>query len=695
MSKLRARKKSAAQRRRGTTPILESLRERFSLSSWQTLALILAGSFILQVSALKAPFFADDHVFLDLVSFKSLPQSIVSPDPLSSYFRPLGRQVYFWLNAHISNESPIFFHSVNVCLFLLSLGLLFSIAKHLASQLAGAVAAGFLALHYAVDLPLRWVAGSQDLLAMTGALLAIRLFLMRRPWLAAFALFLALLCKEIVVFTPMIAILLGHWDGESWKRAAFRTLPLFLILIPWAILWHLFGSRHVTTGLELTFKASGFLAAFVQLARVTLGLEWPNGQFVSRWLVVPPILALLPVVIAVLWTSSPRRKTPHSLTPGLGWALLGALPVGSVATIWSAYYYVFALAGIALALGVWVTRFPRWVAVALIVILAWTSNGARRINEFATSPDAWSAQSHLNSWWFNRGAGCVESYLHDLKNARPTVPGGSTFFFFNIPPFTFWHSGSIVRWAYRDSSLHAYFLREFSLEKARSGSNFYFFGQKDRLVELPASEALYDVAAIMVLRDDPGIARDALLLELESSPGGEIATYWLAWVKWALGDTVQAQDLLKRTGLAINRGPSPELSHARALARSGETQKAIDLVLDAIQHHALDPAPQGLLADLLDMRGRPVNKPDPDLVIAAYAARILDPQNPQAWRRWAMLQYSRGLFPETRRSLDIYFALGGPTAEGDEQARKVLSMIPRLIPGGDLVQKAVRGASPE
>jgi len=680
---------------RGANSILEFLRERFSLSPWQTLALIFAGSFILQASALKAPFFADDYVFLDLVSFKSLAQSVISPDPLSSYFRPLGRQVYFWLNAHISNESPVFFHSVNFCLFLLSLALLFSIGKRLSSQLAGAVAAGFLALHYAVDLPLRWVAGSQDLLAMTGALLAIRFFLMRRPWLAALALFLALLCKEIVVFTPLIAILLGRWDGETWKRAAFRTLPLFLILIPWAILWHSFGSRHVTTGVELSLKASGFPAAFVQLARVTFGLEWPNGQFVSRWLVAPPILALLPIVIAVLWTSSPRSKTSHSLTPGLGWALLGALPVAAVATIWSAYYYVFALAGIALALGVWVTKFPRWVAVVLIVILAWTSQGARRINQFATSPDAWSQQSHLNSWWFNRGADCVESYLHDLKKARPTVPGGSTFFFFNIPPFTFWHSGSIVRWVYRDSSLHAYFLREFSLERASNGPNFYFFGQKNRLVELPASEALYDVAAIMVLRDDPGRARDALLLELESSPRGGIATYWLAWVKWTLGDTTQAQDLLKRTGLALNRGPSPELFHARALARSGETQKAIDIVLDAIQRHALDPAPQGLLADLLDVRGGPANKSNPDLVIAAYAARILDPQNPEAWRRWALLQYSRGLFPETRKSLETYFALGGPKAEGDEQARRVLSTIPRLMPGGDLVQKAVRGASPE
>ena len=726
MSKRGARKRSATELGRGPIPGRESILgkrgprfglgiplERFRLSSWQILAFILMGSFILQASTLTVPFFADDYVFLDFVRFKSLWQSVLSPDPLNNYFRPLGRQVYFWLNAHISNESPVFFHSVNLSLFFLSLGLLFSIGKRMASMAAGAVAAGFLALHYAVDLPLRWASGSQDLLATAGALVAIRLFLARRQWLAAPVLFLALLCKEVVVFTPLIAILLGRWEGESWKRAAYRTLPLFLVLIPWAIMWHLFGSQIVAPGLRLTFGVSGFLASLVQLARVIFGFEWPTGQFVSRWLVVPPILALLPVVIAVLLASSPRRqatqpresehapksprstKVAHSPASGLGWALLGAIPVGPVATIWCSYHFLFALAGIGLALGMWVTRLPRWVAVALIVIVAWTSQGARLMDEFATAPNAWSAQSHLNSWWFNRGAGYVKSYLRDLKQAHSTVPRGSTFFFSGIPGFTIWHSAPLVHWAYRDSSLNGYLLGEFSLERAGRGPDFYFIGHGNRLEEIPASDALQEVASAMLRRGDLNKTREALILQLETDPGNQKARYWLGWVEWALGDTARALDMLKQTGLVLDRGPSPEFSYASTVASSGETQRAIDLVFAAVRRHGLDPAGHALLSDLLYVRESRTYKPSPDLFIEAFAARALEPQNPAAWKRWGILQYYSGLFAEAGKSLNTYLELAGPAADGDAQVREMLDKIPRLLPGGDLVQQAVRRERPE
>jgi hypothetical protein len=324
------------------------------------------------------------------------------------------------------------------------------------------------------------------------------------------------------------------------------------------------------------------------------------------------------------------------------------------------------------------------------VTFAWTSQGARNIDEFATSPDAWSAQSHLNSRWFDRGAGFVKSYLHDLKEARPAVPSQSTFFFFSVPGFTIWHSGPLVRWAYRDSSLRGYSLREFSLDRASRGPDFYFYGQKERLVELPSKEALYDVAGIMIMRDDPQRAREALLLELEESPNDKVSIYWLGYIEWALGDTAHALDLLGRIGLTLNRGPSPEFSQAKAAADSGVVQKAIDLVQVAIRRHGLDSAAQGLLADLLLERDGRSLKFDPNLFIAAFAARVLDPKNPGAWKRWGMIQYNCGLYPEARNSLQTYLALRGPAAEGDERVLEMLRTIPRLLPGGDLVQQAVR-----
>jgi len=674
-SKDGARKKSVSR---------ESGRAAFSLSSWQTLALILAGGFILHVSALTAPFFADDYVFLDHVRFQSFTKTLFSPDPLGNFFRPVGRQVYFWLNAHIGNESPIFFHSVNMCLFLLSLALLFFIARRLAGQMAGVIAAGVLALHYASDVPILWASGSQDLLALAGALAAIQLFLVRRPVLSAVAFLTALLCKETVVVTPLVAMLLSRTETHSWKKAGLRALPLFVVLIPWAILWLSFGSQEVAPGVQLTLSAGGFAAAFVQLARVTLGLEWPTGAFGSQWAILPPLLALVPLAVAAIWTRQPSKHPAYSLVPGLGWTLLGALPVALVAAIWSAYYYLFAVAGVALVLGTWASRFPRWVAVLLLVTVGWTSQAARNIDEFASGPGAWSAQSHMNGWWFGRGARVVQSYMKDLKEACPTVPEGSTFFFFAIPAFTVWHSGPLVRWAYRDSSLDAHYISNFSLENVGQGPVLFFRGDGDRLVEtLTEDEALLHLAAIMLLQNNLEATRDAVLLEMRSRPDSKTALYWLGWLEWAQGDTVSATRLLRQSGVVPRGGPTPDMSTAAALAHSGSLEQAVELMTAAVREHELDPKAQALLSDLLALNRRFL----PATFISAFAARVLTPEDPTVWRRWGRLQYNARLHAEAGVSLEKYVALGGADDAEDEQARRILEDIPDILPGGDRVQE--------
>ena len=688
-SKLKALKKSASREPGGAgrIPIFSGTLARFSPTSWQILALILAGGFILQASAITAPFFADDYYFLDQVRYRSLYQTIRSPDPLGGYFRPVGRQLYFWLNAHISGQSPLFFHSVNMCLFLLSLGLLFFIAKRLSGQLAAVVTTGIFAVHYSVDIPVHWASGGQDLLALVGALVSLQLFLVRRPWLAAGTFFLALLCKESIALTPLVAIYMGYSDTGSWKKATGRALPLLLAVIPWVVMWLSFGSRQISPDVKLTFSAAGFVGTLVQLSRVSFGLEWVTGNFGSQWAVFPPFVALLPIATALFLIPLSDRKSRVSPAPGLAWAALGVLPVAPVAAVWSAYYYVFAFAGVALALGAWVTRFPRWVAFALIVIVAWTSQGARQVNEFATRPGVWSAQSHMNDSWFSRGAGIVESHLRDLKHAHPTVPSHSTFFFFNIAGFTSWLTldGAQVRWAYEDSTLRAYYLTEFSLEKARRGPSFYFKEEGGRLVELPADMALPEVATRAILNDSLNIAREALLLQLDLKPGDKSASYFLAFVEWARDDTESAIHLLSQAGVSPRFGPTPELSDAEVLAQSGKTDRAIGLVLEAISRHGLDPEAHGLLSDLF-IAGEVYQSVT---FISAFAALALDPQDPDVWRRWGMIQYYLKLYPQAETSLERYFKLGGVRVKGDTQAREVLDSIPGLLPGSHQAQKDI------
>lgn len=583
----------------------------------------------------------------------------------------------------------MFFHFVNLCLFLTALGLLFFITRRLAGQLAATVTVAFVAIHYAVDIPVRWVSGSQDLLALAGALLAVWLVVVGRAWLAALAFFLALLCKETVALTPIVAILIQRAQRRSWREALLSTWPLLLATIPWVVLWLTFGSRQVTEDVRLTVSAGGFLATIVQLARVASGLEWPTGGFGLHWAVAPPFLALLPVVVAIVLAKGSRAGSRCSPLVGLGWAFAAALPVTLVSTIWSAYYYLFAVAGIGLALGTWASRLPRWAAVALILFSAWTSQTARHINEFSSKPDAWSAQSHVNNWYFGRATTVIKHYLRNLKQARPTVPHASTFYFFNIPAFTTWQAvdGPLIRWAYRDSSLRSYWLSDFSLDKARRGPSFFFMGREGRLVEtMKGEEGLNSLAMSMVLKNNLEGARDVLLFQLESKPGARVPSYWLSWVEWALGQTSTAIELLHEVGLSARAGPTPALSKAEAMARSGATGEAIRLLSAATASHVLDPAAHAFLADLLL-----ATKSDSyDGIMSAFAARVLEPGNPQAWRRWGLIQYRARLFPQADESLKQYVLLGGTAAKQDREVQEILDKIPDLLPGGEQVQRDLR-----
>jgi len=197
---------------------------RLALPPWIVCALILTAAIVIHAESLTAPFFSDDYLFLDQVRDRSLPETLTSPDPLGNFFRPVGRQLYFWSLANLGGESPLVFHMANLALYLLVLALLYLLTRRLAGNLAGIAAAAMLALHYAADIPIRWSSGSQDLVAVAGALGALLLYLYGRGMLASVVLLLGLLSKETVVFTPLIAVLLGRGQGATWFNSFKRAL---------------------------------------------------------------------------------------------------------------------------------------------------------------------------------------------------------------------------------------------------------------------------------------------------------------------------------------------------------------------------------------------------------------------------------------------------------------------------------------
>src|ERR1051325_7059049 len=166
---------SSAENRRSGHHGEESLAGAVGLMKRSPFALgVLAAAvaaILTHAASLTAPFFADDWLFLD--------QVLASPDPLGNYFRPLGRQVWFWLLVHVGGERPLVFHVANLACLVAAVVLLALLARRIAGPFAGVVAAAYLAVHYAADVPVLWVSGSQELLSLALGLAALNAYVRR------------------------------------------------------------------------------------------------------------------------------------------------------------------------------------------------------------------------------------------------------------------------------------------------------------------------------------------------------------------------------------------------------------------------------------------------------------------------------------------------------------------------------------
>jgi hypothetical protein len=649
--------------------------------------LVLLASFGRQILALRAPFFADDYLFLEQARGRSLFRALSSHDPIGNFLRPVSRQLYFWSLTRLGGDSPAFFHAVNMGLFLILLGLLFGLVRRLSGARAAVIATSFVGLHYAADVPVLWVSGSQDLLAIGLGLAAIWLYLSgRRAW-GALAFLLALLSKETVCLIPFIALLADKRKDEPWLVAAKRSWLLFAVVGGWAIAWAV--TVRLPSGDATDLSPAMVPSVLVHLLQVVAGLEFRVGEL--RALVTPAIwIPLLAVMLAAgLSALAPRRADSGAIRIGVAWALLGALPVAAVAPIWSAYFYLFALCGVGLAIGAWVQRAPTWQALFVVGVLALTSENASRLDEFATAKGIWTPISHVNRFYLERGMARVTRFLSELKRARPALPSGSTVFFANVPPSTGWQAadGPLLRWAYRDTSLRSYYLTEFAADKVRRGPLFFFAVEMDTLRDKSMDpDLLRSLAYSLILARKPGPAADALTIQIEQHPEDEESRYWRAWMQWSLGNHEQARTSLAAIGISADKGPAPELALANAAISRGDTAKATQILISGRNSHCLDVELHSRLAALW----LPHDHLRPTGVIEAYIVTILSPDRADGWRKFASGQIAEAKYAEAVGSLRRYFALGGSTAAHDTEAQQTMATLVRMIPGGDLAQSDLR-----
>ncbi|HEV8481273.1 MAG TPA: hypothetical protein VGR66_10810 [Candidatus Eisenbacteria bacterium] len=660
---------------------------RATLPTWLPLALVLAAAAATHAAVLRAPFFADDYLFLDQVRARPLVDALVSPDPLGNFLRPVGRQLHFWIWSHATGESPLAFHVVNLLVFLGAVVLLYEIARRLAGRGPAFVAAAFLALQYAADVPLLWASGSQDLLALTLGLGAILLAMEDQNVAAAFVFLLAVLSKETAAAVPLLCLVAGRRSAESWTATLRRQAPILVALAAWAGAWlATLGTRHASPAGAPAAGAA--MATLVHALQVALGFEWQADNPLA--VLAHPLVWLPPAAagLAAWWAARSARPSRRLWVLGSAVALLGALPVIAVASIWSAYFYLLAMAGVGLLLGAACGRSPG-LAAAVVFALGFTSANARLTEEFSTALGPWTRLSHVNRFYLDRAMTKVARYLEQMKEQEPTLPPRSTIFFGNFPGFLGWQAGDgpLARWAYRDSSVRSYYVSGFDRAHAARGPYYFFVIRNDSLVEIRNKDALLqDLWYTHFLYQDWTAAQEIIHAELPLTHHPQFVIYWLGWTEYALGDTAKAYALLRPFKMSLTRGPSPELPAIDAAIAARDTMAAFRALSAAIPRHALDATLHGRMSDLLVARRDGLTLGG----LEASLTTVLDSTDILGWRRLATLQLLGNGPYEAKRSLDRYFALGGTTARGDSLAVALERLVEAALPGGALVQRGIR-----
>jgi len=655
------------------------------------LAAALAATLALQAGALRSPFFADDWLFLDATRGHGLVAALTAPDPIGNFARPVGRQLWFWMMDRAGNGEAVAFHAANLMLWLLALGLFALLVTRVAGARAAVVAVAIAALTHAADVPVGWAAGSQDLLAIVFALASLLALGSGAGIMAGVLLLLGLFAKETVAGLPFIALLLWRRDDESWSASARRVAPLLVSLVVWgAIVARLATGRALRTG-ALADPLAGFAAALLAFGRTLLGAESPGPEGLS-WLQPVAVGAIGLAALAVLLgpgsgqpgDAKPAPGASVALATGLAWMFAGLAPVAFVAPIWSAYYFLFAVFGAALAIAILLERAPRALAALAVVALGLGAQHARALPGFAREPGAWSSASHVNRAYLDQGGAQVTHLLREMKRLHPTLASGTTVFFAGLPAWVSFQvgDGPLLRVAYRDTSLRSYYLADFTRERAERGP--WRLLQREtstgRLLDQTEDPALLGSMAVsMLVRDRDAVVDGALALDATRGAPSAAARYLSAWRAWARGEQAEAARMLQADGNGHAPGAEAIVSQALQAFAAGDTAHALALLQQGRRTHVLDAGVHGVLADL--WLAAPATRGDG--VLEAYAARVLAPEFPFGWRRWATVQLAYDHRFEAARSLERYFALAPQAATDDAEAVAVRAGLRGVAPASE------------
>jgi len=388
----------------GRSPIASATTTAVAPRSWVppvAIALLVA---LIGADVFRLGFFADDFHFLDVARRVPLLALLSGQYGLYPWYRPLSRELYFYLIAHSGPLGLVVAHTLSLLGVAGCAWLIHRLGAVLAGPRVASIAPLFFLAYAVTKFLAGWSSGFQDVLALLLVLMALRAWFADRVLPALLCAFLATFAKEsaVVVF-PLLALHLLLFPGRRRARTVWLGLAATLAL---SALLHLLVRQGWHSGGSSAQVERSLPALAVALARVP-------GDFVGRAPVLEPWaigLALAAAATAAWWlgngaraagvasrardsASAPVPKRQRLLFVAVAAALgLAPLVLGQLAGRLSAYeYYAFpAVPWLCLLLAMGVARLPRGVGnVAMTVLVAWNTLALGYRAPDLASADGW------------------------------------------------------------------------------------------------------------------------------------------------------------------------------------------------------------------------------------------------------------------------------------------------------------------
>jgi hypothetical protein len=395
------------------------------LAEAAALILILASALYVYRGAFSGFFVQDDYGWLASSRFRTLGEylPVFLRFNAALTYRPLSQETFFFLGQKIFGLWPPGFHSISVCFHLLSIILVYLLARKFCPVLPSLVGSFFFAVHSAHFRSIYWISAIPEPMALTFMLLSFLFFIRfdrkndRAAWILSVAsMGVAMMSKESALALPLV--LAAYCLFFSRARVPW-TLPFFgisgfytvlrLVSIPIA-------QYPLVFGRELVGNAAAYLAWAAGFTQTLLGIKMGREAQASY----PAVAIAFVIVIAVmLLLSRDKRVGFFSLT----WFVIALQPVLYFWQHIDSYYLAPALSALALfiasalprpsGLRNWRALFP---ACAIVGYALWFAPASVR----------------LEGKWWNERAHTGKHILDLMRQVENWLPGGQIAYVFGF-----------------------------------------------------------------------------------------------------------------------------------------------------------------------------------------------------------------------------------------------------------------------